>query len=1718
MLDMFHRSRRSACQQLALLAVLLLCGNTWGASVPVYQTYTALPNGTVIHKDTRSFGVVSVWDRCAVGRSGSACEIGTNVDQNGAAFGVEILGPTIATQYKGYTDWRAPTPQELLYLINDNLYTASFNPTIDQGFFPNTQIGKDYLSGNRTGDSADGRWNYVSVDHGQPRVLLWNLGSRSSGYYRLVRAGYIYLSEGSSPALGAVQIGSSGSSGATLMLSSSEAGHAFWLALPQGSPVPTAQEVVLGLAAGVGGSMQTGASEQRATALRGLQQDTPYDVYFAAVNDSNGGIGGVDLSALTGTIAVTPRKLTVAGTADNGTVASSEGLVWDQCSRGQSGSACAVGGVVLMDWAAAQSAVATANAANYKGYNNWRLPTMGELESLRFGASAPRLDTALFPASRAGGYWSASQAAGMAGIVDYADASSANVLQTSSQAVRLVRSGTATASSGTGLTLSQVGTSSIAPSAQQISATSSSGSGTLFAAVVPRGAAAPTATQMAIGSGYGGTWWHGSQPVGAGAAGAVALAGLDQNTAYDAYAVAQDASMQFSALNGPLAFTTISQYSQSLSFGSAPALVYGASATVQATVVVPNAGNPVVYSVPTTGAVCGVNSSSGLVTAFNVGSCTVVANLAGNADYASAAPASLTFAITQAPQTISLGVAPDMTYGGAPGSLAGVGGASGNPLVFASLTPAVCSVSGSTVVAISGGTCTVSVNQVGNAQYLPAAQASQSFSIAKAAQTIVPAGAPTLVVGGSAALAASAPAGAVAYSSITPAVCSISNAMVNGLSAGTCTVAMDQAGDARYLAAAQERVSFLVGKGNQTLQFGAVPTIIAGGSGIISINGGASTSPVLLGSLTPAVCTVSGTTVQGLLGGTCTVAANQAGDANYNAASQRTQNISVGYVTQAAVNLAAPASSLPLLDSLALSGSGGSGNGAIAYQVVSGNLNCAVAGSTLTAAAKGSCQVVAIRAGDGYYGAASSPPLSFTVNSTYAVQANGTVGNSVAPAGRTALVWDRCMLGGGGSNCDASDPNTGYVTETQRTDAMARVAAANASAHLGYTDWRLPSVQELYSLIDTSFGSGIDATTFPSARGIYWSATLDSGARSAYVVIDWLAYFNAPNGSPADNYLWDEGAGNGDGWGPAFVRLVRDGRAYLTSGTVPMVSGASVQATGLTAATLTATSDTAGTGYWLAVAQGATAPTAAQVVAGVTYGNVNAVLGGSRAVLAGSSTAFAIAGLTAAGAYDVYFAVVDPGLHLSALSGPYALGGPGGSRLAQSLSFSGPAPTLVYGASVAVQAIPATPNAGNAVVYSVPTTGTVCNVNSASGVVTALSVGTCTVAADMAGNASYDAAPQISQSIAVNPASQAALTVSSTNTTPVYGSTATLSSSGGSGTGAVSYASDSANCGVSGATLTAVAVGNCTITATKAADANYAAGSGNISISVVKASQTIGFGPAPSVVMGGTGTVSATGGASGNPVTFASSTTGVCTISGSTVTGVAAGTCTITANQAGNANYSAAPQVQQSFGISAAQVGLNPNALTFANQTVGTTSTAQRVTLTNTGTVTLTIGTIVSGNSVFAVISNNCATAASLNPASSCTFDVTYSPTSAVQTNNSISITSNAAGSPHAVSVTGTGTGVPSNAPVCTLTASPPRVSSGGTSILTASCTNSPTSYSWTGGSCAGKTGTTCTVTPAVTTSYGVIATNASGSGSASATVTVGSVDMTHILMFLLSD
>jgi hypothetical protein len=100
-----------------------------------------------------------------------------------------------------------------------------------------------------------------------------------------------------------------------------------------------------------------------------------------------------------------------------------------------------------------------------------------------------------------------------------------------------------------------------------------------------------------------------------------------------------------------------------------------------------------------------------------------------------------------------------------------------------------------------------------------------------------------------------------------------------------------------------------------------------------------------------------------------------------------------------------------------------------------------------------------------------------------------------------------------------------------------------------------------------------------------------------------------------------------------------------------------------------------------------------------------------------------------------------------------------------------------------------------------------------------------------------------------------------------------------------------------------------------------------------------------------------------------------------------------------------------------AAVTLASNSLIFPGQAVNTTSVAQPVTLTNTGNATLAISAIAPSGDFGET--NNCP--ASLAANTSCTINVTFTPTATGTRNGAITITDNAPNTPQSVTLTGTG-------------------------------------------------------------------------------------------------
>jgi sugar lactone lactonase YvrE len=254
---------------------------------------------------------------------------------------------------------------------------------------------------------------------------------------------------------------------------------------------------------------------------------------------------------------------------------------------------------------------------------------------------------------------------------------------------------------------------------------------------------------------------------------------------------------------------------------------------------------------------------------------------------------------------------------------------------------------------------------------------------------------------------------------------------------------------------------------------------------------------------------------------------------------------------------------------------------------------------------------------------------------------------------------------------------------------------------------------------------------------------------------------------------------------------------------------------------------------------------------------------------------------------------------------------------------------------------------------------------------TNLSVGAHTVSATYNSTNGYGSASAAASSVSVGVATQTINFTAPASPVSFGASPVALVATGGASGNTVTFTVLSGPGTVSGSTLTITGAGTIQVTANQAGNTNYApAAQVTQSIVVNKATQTINFtAPASPVSLGVSPiTLAATGGASGNPVTF-TVVSGPGTIAGSTLTVTGIGTIQIAANQAGNANYAAATQVTQSIVVNKATpaIALQSNSNPALVQTAVTfTATLSSSAGAPTGTVTFLDGTTPLGTGTIA--------------------------------------------------------------------------------------------------------------------------------------------------------
>ena len=217
---------------------------------------------------------------------------------------------------------------------------------------------------------------------------------------------------------------------------------------------------------------------------------------------------------------------------------------------------------------------------------------------------------------------------------------------------------------------------------------------------------------------------------------------------------------------------------------------------------------------------------------------------------------------------------------------------SGLAVSYTSLTPATCSASGSTASFVGGGICRFKASQPGNSAYGAAPDVYQYFWVNLKTQTVSFALVPTQHLLTNSTLSATATSSlAVSFSSLTPAVCTVSATTLTPVAVGTCSLKASQPGNSTYASAVAYQ-TLHVALANQTINFQAPVNGSVRAKLYLSASA-TSGLPVSYASFSPSICTVSGNALTLVASGPCSIQATQPGNATYAPALAANQIIKV---------------------------------------------------------------------------------------------------------------------------------------------------------------------------------------------------------------------------------------------------------------------------------------------------------------------------------------------------------------------------------------------------------------------------------------------------------------------------------------------------------------------------------------------------------------------------------------------------------------------------------------------------------------------------------------------------------------------------------------------------------------------------------------------------------------------------------------------------------
>ncbi|MCQ9377948.1 hypothetical protein [Methyloversatilis sp. XJ19-49] len=212
----------------------------------------------------------------------------------------------------------------------------------------------------------------------------------------------------------------------------------------------------------------------------------------------------------------------------------------------------------------------------------------------------------------------------------------------------------------------------------------------------------------------------------------------------------------------------------------------------------------------------------------------------------------------------------------------------------------------------------------------------------------------------------------------------------------------------------------------------------------------------------------------------------------------------------------------------------------------------------------------------------------------------------------------------------------------------------------------------------------------------------------------------------------------------------------------------------------------------------------------------------------------------------------------------------------------------------------------------------VCTVSGST--VTLLRTGICVVSADQDGDESRARADTVTQSFTVTGTAQT-ISFAPLGNTWLGEASPALVLSASSALPVTLVSNTPGVCAVEGSGLTLLMIGTCQLTASQPGNASFepaAPVSRSFTVSAARSTQSVSFTALPALAVGASGALIASA-SSGLVVGFDSLTPDICAISGSSLTAVSTGLCTVSATQSGNASFRPANSVTQSLQIGGSQ-------------------------------------------------------------------------------------------------------------------------------------------------------------------------------------------------------